>query len=75
MLANRAAFARLLAGIFIFHTMVFRMHDLAKDGAQLALGLSPFAFIAEHGLTALAVSLLNVFVLAGIRLYDAPTLA
>lgn len=44
---------------------------LAKDGAQLILGLSPFALISEHGLTALGVSLLNVLVLAGIRVYDA----
>ncbi len=45
--------------------------DLARDVQQLALGLLPVAFLADHGLTALAVSLLNVAVLAGVRVYDA----
>jgi hypothetical protein len=53
-----------------------RMHfldvgGLAKDGAQLALGLSPLTLLSDHGLTALGLSLLNVAVLAAIRVYDA----
>jgi hypothetical protein len=44
---------------------------LAKDGAQLALGLSPLTLLSGHGLTALGLSLLNVAVLAAIRVYDA----
>lgn len=38
---------------------------------HLLLGLSPFALISEQGLTALGLSLLNIAVLAGIRIYDA----
>ena len=55
--------------------MVTRMHildvgGLVKDGAQLALGITPLALLSEHGLTALGLSLLNVAVLAAIRVYD-----
>lgn len=55
--------------------MVTRMHffgvgSLARDGAQLALGLSPLTLLSGHGLTALGLSLLNIAVLAAIRIYD-----
>jgi len=44
--------------------------DLPKDLAQLALGFTPLAFLSTYGGPAVALSLLNIFVLACLRLYE-----
>ena len=45
-----------------------RAEELSRT--QLARGLASTALLAGHGLTALGLSLLNIVILAAIRVYD-----